>query len=364
VSSIKAVIKVLFVAVVSIFFAFGISKASPLCGNLVNGTYSWNQPNAWCSDQSTCIGDPGQAAMTDGDWDTYGYFGAYYSIGHFMITYTKPSGAANDSMWEFKDGNGDNNYSIPFECWNSTPDNIMFRTTTMLQLSGTDWITGECYNGTDWIVIWKDTSVSNAPNIPIAPKQYEQAMWWDIGKDCQGESSPPAANSTNETSGNSTENTTTTTIPENVTNETSETTIQSTATTAPIVTQSSGGGGGGGCLAQGDHCFYSYQCCNNLECLNNTCAQNISAGTSTTTAPIEESSTTSTQAATVASESTTTTASNSQSQKGGTTGFFVLANPVATGGIIFIVILVAMAALYFFGKMSLKKPEPAPAPMP
>jgi hypothetical protein len=355
----RVALTLLAIVIFSAMFSSGISKAEPFCGDLVRGSYSWDQDGSWCTDQSHCPGDPGRPNMIDGDWNTFGYFGGYdTNPGHFFINYAKPANAISDSLWQFKDGIENKNYSLPVDCWNADANVLQLMTLTKLQASG-DWIAGECWNGTDWEILWNHTSDSNISNIPIAPKQYEQTMWWDTGQACTSATTTTTTETTTTSETTTSETSTTTILTETSTTTTTETNTTSETSGAIVAQQnpaSSGGGGGvwlpSTCKKENSVCDQFQQCCEGLTCVEGVCeaiVQTTANGASTeTTTNIPTSSITTT--------SPLSTSTTTQTQTGPPTGSFVLASPSNISTVLLVILILAIGTKYFYNKKLLENP--------
>jgi hypothetical protein len=82
------------------------------------------------------------------------------NVGHLYMNYSKPMDALN-GMWEMKaesqNGLIFNNYTVPSACFNQ--DELMFRfdsSTSTIDYQSPSFITGSCFNGTDWEQIFHE----------------------------------------------------------------------------------------------------------------------------------------------------------------------------------------------------------------
>lgn len=114
----------------------------------------------------------GENLITDGNWDT-GVSSIQGSTASIYITYSKPSGASKDSLWEVKDSSGTANLTIPSICWNYYSDKILLRAISSPPGYGLDVVRWECYDG-DWN---RQILRTNTDGIR---KIYEERMWWSV----------------------------------------------------------------------------------------------------------------------------------------------------------------------------------------
>jgi len=137
------------------------ANVSTSCGGLSTGSY-------------VCYGDCSEGYNSenytnafDGDWNTRWRLPAWLTA-FINMTYFKPSGATASSLWQITNNNPLTkiNETIPASCWNYNSTALIFRVINYNSLP----VTWECYNGTDWSVLYNASGDSQTV--------YEEAMWW------------------------------------------------------------------------------------------------------------------------------------------------------------------------------------------
>ena len=130
------------------------ANESTACGGLGTGTYALGELWNWT--------DPEQ--LYDGDWNTRGvapltFFPDNVSI--LYVNYTKPNTATNNSLWTASTALGYYNISVA-SCYNSYDDKLVLRLTSYNRAfsSVNDYVYFHCYNGTEWIFIFNNTTGS------------------------------------------------------------------------------------------------------------------------------------------------------------------------------------------------------------
>lgn len=139
------------------------ANESTACGGLSTGTYSDN--GLWAD----------ESLVRDGDWDTYSQDAIPTSPYPFMnITYTKPVGAENTSVWQIKDFGARTNLTIPSSCWDYNSTHLF------LDVDSKSTSSYRCYwrcrNSTGWQVLREAYGGIDSDY----QRAYEEGMWWDI----------------------------------------------------------------------------------------------------------------------------------------------------------------------------------------
>ena len=160
--------------------------------------------------------EPGKKWVYQEDADEEIAYGAFY----YLINYTKPDKASNESLWLVKHGRLDPyNVTIPSSCWDAYPDKLVLA----LYSNSNDGAGGAlsrpaCYNGIntapnlpDFLLIgredkegWGGSGTTDSPPTYItdgnwsthnswqqpsgwkkdfnkpSTRLYEEAMWWEI----------------------------------------------------------------------------------------------------------------------------------------------------------------------------------------
>ena len=129
------------------------ANETSVCGGLDTGTYLCS--GLWAVDCNNSY---------DGNWTTAGW-GLTTNQGYLEVNYTKPVGAKDSSLWQVNPG--DNNLSIPTECWDYDSDTLVLRAHSS-DASNNDFF--ECHNSTGWQILQEGSTGYIA----------EEAMWWDI----------------------------------------------------------------------------------------------------------------------------------------------------------------------------------------
>jgi len=131
------------------------ANISTACGGLSTGNYSINA-STWSGNGS---------GLSDGNWSSFSFSSAN---NFFLINYSKPINALNNSLWQIKSATNTYNFSIPLSCWNNS-NTIMLRINSSFSLA---YSLAECYNGSAWI----SQTIPNSGFYSI----FEEAMWWNI----------------------------------------------------------------------------------------------------------------------------------------------------------------------------------------
>lgn len=178
--------KILWVMVIFITFIIGLSSVNALtcyqesvnsstiydgnCSLYFTGTYTFNDN----------VGASGQGAANwinpynsiDNDFASLATYYVVGKVGYLFINYTKPAGAIYSTIinnsWKVKDTNGQQNITIPYNCWNYTQSKLSLRVNVNEGTYGVSWY---CYNSTNWYLL-RNGSVSADRDL------YEEGMLW------------------------------------------------------------------------------------------------------------------------------------------------------------------------------------------
>ena len=139
------------------------ANVSTTCG-LDTGFYSWSNPGRWIDAYKTA----------DGDFSTFGYVNGFseYLRANFSIPETIRS--YNGTLIEVKDGEGQENYTIPSLCWGA--DNLEIWGFSFDAGSPNEKTTWYCLNATtDALVQFRITNQSTGNN-----EIYDIRIHWDL----------------------------------------------------------------------------------------------------------------------------------------------------------------------------------------
>jgi hypothetical protein len=139
------------------------ANVATACGGLSTGTYT--------NFGSSCTYP--LSLSYDGDWSTFA-ISCTTSGGGVIITYMKPVGVLNNSIWQTKGGDAIyRNLTLPATCWGASTTNLTLRWFGDYEDSRTQFLS--CYNNTDWI------NLTSGPTYPFAYNTfYEEAMNWSM----------------------------------------------------------------------------------------------------------------------------------------------------------------------------------------
>jgi len=131
------------------------ANVSTACGGLNTGSY-WNDTGLYIFPSKTY----------DGDWATEGHATAGATKDIF-INYTKPV-HSNNALWRIKDYAGENNLSIPNDCFDTYPNNLTLKVRSISSANDIEWY---CHNSSDWDKL-RFYGTSN--------EFYEEGVYWGL----------------------------------------------------------------------------------------------------------------------------------------------------------------------------------------